>query len=67
MSLSSPTHLKDTLQTRLQREQRPNYKHAAQPSASQWQQLTAINTEEMNIGRHAAVTLCQCSVVAMEY
>jgi len=21
----------------------------------------------MNIGRHAAVTLCQCSVVAMEY
>ena len=26
-----------------------------------------INTEEMNIGRHAAVTLSQCSVVAMEY
>jgi len=26
-----------------------------------------INTGEMNIGLHAAVTLSQCSVVAMEY
>jgi len=29
--------------------------------------VDVINAEEMNIGRRAAVTLSQCSVVAMEY